>query len=146
MLRIITYPDKRLAKQSRAVSSFDAKLRDLSFDMLKVMKSHLGVGLAAPQVGKSISMFVTEPGLLPHAAICNPKWKPKDGNEAQKLDEGCLSFPGVFLQIPRYTEILVVYNDINGKIHEMELSGYAAHVFQHEAEHLSGILMIDHLA
>jgi peptide deformylase len=115
-------------------------------DMRKVMRVNQGAGLAAPQVGKSLALFVVEDELLPHNAICNPKWQPKEGNEVQRLNEGCLSFPGVFLEIPRYTEITVEYQDMSGKIHEMELSGFAAHVFQHEAEHLDGVLMIDHLA
>jgi peptide deformylase len=146
MLRIVTYPNKSLTKASRAVTSFDARLRDLSFDMLKAMKANDGAGLAAPQIGKSIALFVVASGLLPHDAVCNPKWTPREGNEKVRLNEGCLSFPGVFLDIPRYTEILVEYQDIRGKIHEMELTGFAAHVFQHESEHLDGVLMIDHLA
>jgi len=145
MLRILTYPNEHLVAQNRAVESFDSKLRDLVIDMELVMRRGDGVGLAAPQVGKNIRMFIIEEALLPGGVVCNPSLVPAPESRTYSAREGCLSFPGLILEIPRHTEISVEYQDVDGKIHQVNLDGFAAHVFQHEVDHINGVLMIDHL-
>jgi len=143
MLKILTYPDERLLKQAEKVTVFDPDLRDLAIRMYKAMVMAKGAGLAAPQVGVLQSFFVVEKGLCRHEIIINPTWtKNKDATELL-LEEGCLSFPGLFLKVNRFDKIDVGYQSIDGKMHSDTLSGFAAHVFQHESEHLNGVLFID---
>ena len=145
MLKLVKYPDKRLRKKCEEITTFDAKLRDTVVDMCHVMCRNQGAGLAAPQVGLPVRMFVMDEDLGPHVAICNPSWEPEEDAKLYGATEGCLSIPGLFLTIDRWDKIKVKYQDVCGESHSYVLNGFAAHVFQHETEHLDGILMIDHL-
>lgn len=145
MYTILTYPDKRLLAPSTKVESFDSSLRDSAIRMYKTMLAARGVGLAAPQVGIPQSFFVCHRNVkIKHNMIVNPSWSPAHDAQEYIADEGCLSFPNLFLKISRFTKINVQYQDINGKLHSDVLDGFAAHVFQHEEEHTRGVLMIHH--
>lgn len=144
-MRIRIFPDEVLKEPTEKVLAFDPDLRDKAIRMYKLMMREDGAGLAAPQVGISLSFFVVEKTLMSHVIIANPVWKPAEGSKTYMAEEGCLSFPGLFVEIPRYDKIDVEYQCVDGKMHKDTLDGFAAHVFQHEEEHLRGVLMIDHV-
>lgn len=102
------------------------------------MKHYGGVGLAANQVGWNYRLFVLEGGI-----VCfNPKILFK--SEIQNHDrEGCLSFPGLWLRVHRPEHIMVEYQDADGKVHQNEFTGMTARCFQHELDHLNGIVYTD---
>ncbi len=113
----------------------DGEIAELGRDMLKVMFEHNGIGLAAPQIGINKRVFVM--GNPTQSFICvNPEIVSGTGDI--KDQEGCLSFPGLWLHVNRYETIQVRYQDILGKTHEREFTGLAARVFQHEYDHLNG--------
>jgi peptide deformylase len=113
--------------------------------MYKTMGKADGAGLAAPQVGIPQSFFVIEAGLMEHNFIINPTWEPAEDSKSYMATEGCLSFPGLFIEVERFDKIDVQYQYVDGKLYSATLDGFAAHVFQHESDHLVGTLMIDHL-
>ena len=144
-MRILRYPDDRLKSLTSSVMVFDKSLADAAYAMRRLMKEEDGAGLAAPQVGIPQSFFVVADYLMSHKVIVNPSWSPSNGTETYMAEEGCLSFPGLFLKIKRFKQIDIYYQDVGGKIYKGKLDGFAAHVFQHESDHLVGTLMIDHL-
>jgi peptide deformylase len=113
----------------------DGEIAELGRDMLKVMFEHNGIGLAALQIGINKRVFVM--GNPTQSFICvNPEIVSGTGDI--KDQEGCLSFPGLWLHVNRHETIQVRYQDILGKTHEREFTGLAARVFQHEYDHLNG--------
>ncbi len=103
-----------------------------------------GVGLAAPQVDKSIRVFVYDDGNGLNVVI-NPEILKRSENKL-KMEEGCLSVPGIYADIFRSQSIKVKYFDIEGKKHQKGLIVYEARIFQHEFDHLEGVLFIDYLS
>ena len=144
-MKILKYPDKRLKLKARAIEAFDVDLLSLGNQMYELMRTKDGAGLAAPQVGISQRFLVLEERLLGHKIICNPTWEPTKGALQHKKKEGCLSFPGLVFTVARYDKISVEFQSADGQAIAMELEGFAAHVFQHEVDHLDGILSIDHI-
>lgn len=146
-MQLVIYPDKRLRAHNRPLFRNDIgrELKRKAEEMLKIAKEHDGAAIAAPQVGINQRFFVVvDLKQLPHDIIINPNWGPAHDSETYMANEGCLSFPGLFIEKERFDRINVCYKCIRGKIWSMELSGFAAHVFQHETDHLDGELMIDH--
>lgn len=118
----------------------DGEIAELGRDMLKLMFEYNGIGLAAPQIGINKRIFVM--GNPTQSYICvNPEIV--SGSGTVKEQEGCLSFPGLWLHVNRYETVQVKYQDILGKPHEREFSGMAARVFQHEYDHLNGICFVN---
>lgn len=118
----------------------DGEIAELGRDMLKVMFEHNGIGLAAPQIGINKRIFVM--GNPTQSFICvNPEIV--SGTGEAKEQEGCLSFPGLWLHVNRFETVQVKYQDILGKEHEREFTGLAARVFQHEYDHLSGLCFVN---
>lgn len=140
-LTIRLYGDPVLRKKAQPVSSVGPSERVLIRALLAAMYENKGVGLAAPQVGVSQQIFVADPGDGPIAVI-NPKIVKKSGNA--KMEEGCLSIPGVKLQVRRPAEILVEYTDENNQKVERHFSELMARIFQHENDHLQGKLIVDY--
>jgi peptide deformylase len=145
MLKILTYPDERLTQPTKKVEVIDFTLRDKAIRMIKTMIANQGAGLAAPQVGIPQSFFVVQQGLMDHQIIINPQWTKSEDSVAYMAEEGCLSFPGLFIEVERFDKIDVQYQYVDGKLYTVTLDGFAAHVFQHESDHLLGVVMIDHL-
>lgn len=114
---------------------------DLAERLKLTMKLYGGIGLSANQCGVFERVFVIGSGDFQMVCI-NPKIIQKSEQEV-KDNEGCLSYPGLFVKIPRSQSILVEYTDVTGKKHEVELSGITARCFQHELEHLNGQSFID---
>ncbi|MEZ4336786.1 MAG: peptide deformylase [Sandaracinaceae bacterium] len=145
---ILHYPDKRLREPGKRVTEFGPELEKLVEDMAETMYAAPGVGLAAPQIGASVRVFVIDvatgdddPSEL--RVFVNPEIIERDG--VQVWEEGCLSFPGVHEEIERAERVKVRAQDVTGAVFELEADGLLAVAIQHENDHLEGKLMVDHL-
>jgi len=143
MLSVVTYPNSILRKTAEPVESFDDDLKILLDQMADAMYVKDGVGLAAPQVGISKRIIVVDigEGLL---CLVNPEILAREGEE-KVLEEGCLSLPGVRVDVSRPEKITVAGFDEKGGRIEKNVLGLNARVFQHEIDHLNGVLIIDRL-
>ena len=144
MYRIRVFGDPVLRKRAKPVTKFDDNLEKTIERMIETMYHYDGVGLAAPQVGISQRFFVMDVGNGP-VAVINPEILEIDP-ETEVAEEGCLSFPEIFVEIERSKRIKVKYQNTRGEYVEEELEGYAARVFQHEFDHLNGVLIIDRIS
>jgi peptide deformylase len=140
------YPDPVLRTKTEAVDSFDGSLADLAQEMIATMRSANGLGLAAPQVGISQRFAVVSTGTEPgrETVLVNPELVHSEGWE--DAEEGCLSFPGIYVKIGRFTRVRVRYHDLRGEAREMEAEGLAARAVQHELDHLDGRLLVDRMS
>ncbi len=146
---ILHYPDKRLRELARPVTRFDAELAKLVDDMAETMYAAPGVGLAAPQIGVALRLFIIDvatrddqPSEL--RTFINPELIDQVGEV--RNEEGCLSFPGVHEEVRRAERVRVRAQDATGKSFELEAEGLLAIAIQHEHDHLDGRLMVDHLS
>ena len=144
-LKVIYYPDPRLKKMSRPVEFFDQPLADLAARMLELMREHRGVGLAAPQVGRNIQMFVMNATQQPgdDRVYVNPELIDPSG--AETAEEGCLSIPGINCDVERSQTVILRAHDLKGNPVEERATGYLARVWQHEIDHLNGVLITDRM-
>ncbi len=144
-LKIILYPDPRLFKMSNPVEKFDQALKDLAARMFLLMRENRGVGLAAPQVGLNIRMFVMNSTGEPQddRVYVNPQLSDPAGSD--EAEEGCLSLPKINAQILRSESILMKARDLEGKPFEQIEKGYVARIWQHEVDHLNGTLLLDRM-
>jgi len=149
ILKILTYPDPRLKKKSTPVEKIDKEIEKLLDDMAETMYKAPGVGLAAPQVGINLRVIVIDisarqedsPGLI---ELINPVIISSEG--VQIAEEGCLSIPGFSSEVKRKAKVKVQGVDRKGKLVEYEGNGLLARAFQHEIDHIDGILYIDRLS
>ena len=144
MMRIRLYGDPVLRQKAKKVEIIDEHLNEILEDMIETMYMGDGVGLAAPQVGISLRMFVMDYGEGPMKVI-NPEILEKSEEKAVE-EEGCLSLPEIFEDVERHVWIRVKFQNEKGEWIEMELKDYPARVFQHEYDHLDGILFIDRIS
>ncbi|MFV1883214.1 MAG: peptide deformylase [Balneola sp.] len=153
VLPIVTYNDPVLREKGEPVQEFNDEMHAFIADLFETMYNSDGVGLAAPQVGVSLRVFVLDadnmldddeekPGPM---AFINPEIIEKKGAKVP-MDEGCLSIPDVTDRIIRPETVVVKYKDENFEDQEIEASGWLARVIQHEYDHLDGILFIDYLS
>ena len=154
------YGDPVLRAVGEPVREFGAPLRALGDAMLRAMKAAKGIGLAAPQVGLSLQLFVMDvhdedfapvldgqerkpedimPMLLANATVTIPAGEP------ETYAEGCLSFPGVTGDVERVERAIVRYRDADGAPHVLECAGLLARCVQHEHDHCQGVLFIDRM-
>ena len=140
------YGDPVLRAAGEPVREFGAPLRTLGDAMLRAMKAAKGIGLAAPQVGLSLQLFVMDvhdedimPMLLANATVTIP------AGEADTYTEGCLSFPGITGDVERVERAIVRYRDVDGAPHVLECAGLLARCVQHEHDHCQGVLFIDRM-
>ena len=140
--QIRQFGDPVLKQRAKEVTDIDGGLVKLADDMLVTMYDAPGVGLAAPQVGVQKRLFVYDWGEGPGVLI-NPEVRESDGEWV--FDEGCLSVPGLSWEILRPKRIHVVGIDLDSNEIDLELDEYEARVFQHELDHLDGILLIERL-
>jgi peptide deformylase len=144
MAFIRRYGDPVLKSRATPVDRFDDALRDQVARMGSIMDDALGVGLAAPQVGVSQRLLVYRVGHeAPLVAVVNPEieWSSDDG---EPLEEGCLSLPGVHVDVDRPIHVRVRAQDERGESRLIEASGLEARVLQHEIDHLNGTLILEH--
>lgn len=148
LLRIHHYPDPVLKQKAARITSFDAELRRLAEDMLETMYAAPGVGLAAPQVGVSQRLIVLDcaPKDAPPTPLVavNPEIVGGEGECCE--EEGCLSVPEYYAKVPRQEKVRVRFQTLDGTAREVEADGLWAVCFQHEIDHLDGILFVDHLS
>lgn len=140
--KITEYPGTVLAEMGKLVTKFDDNLAELCADMFDTMYDAEGVGLAAPQIGLNLRLFVMDcEGVKLIAA--NPEIIATEGE--QSSPEGCLSVGKVPAVVVRPMNATLRAQDEKGKWFEREASGYAARAFMHETDHCNGTLFIDHL-
>jgi peptide deformylase len=144
-LQIIQYPDPRLKRVSAPVEKFDESLKALAARMFQLMREARGVGLAAPQVGQNIRLFIMNHTGEPadDRVYVNPELIEAEGSE--EAEEGCLSLPGLNVRVVRDKKMRIVAKDVEGKPIDQSESGYIARVWQHEFDHLNGTLITDRM-
>ncbi len=146
--KILAYPDPELKKISAPVPEINDSIRELVRDMAETMYAAPGVGLAAPQVGVHQRVIVIdvsakdeEPGLI---VAINPVLVRGEGESYE--EEGCLSVPRYGANVPRYASVVVSALDLDGEEVTYHAEDLLAIAFQHEIDHLDGILFVDHLS
>ena len=145
MHRLVLYPDPVLNRRAEPVALDLPDLPELVECLTATMREAHGVGLAAPQVGRSLRLFVAaESGDSDEALVCiNPTIQPF--GEAVELEEGCLSIPDLRADIVRPEQVRMTWTGLDGKECRGEFDGLLARIIQHEFDHLEGILFIDRL-
>ena len=166
------YGDPVLRRKAKAVNpndtlrvpGFEAQtVREVAETMMETMFDQRGVGLAAPQIGLGVRMFVAveyaddeeenegqdtplRSKVLREYVMLNPVIKPLDKKKDKSYQEGCLSIPGIYEEgVPRSKRVSISYTDLDGKQQTLEAEDYLARVFQHELDHLDGVLFLDRL-
>jgi len=151
ILPIVAYGDSVLRKVTDDIDPEEIDVKELSDNMFETMRNANGVGLAAPQIGKSIRIFIVDAGPMEDekyvdfsAVFVNPEILDEDG-EDWDFEEGCLSIPGIREDVRRREKVTIRYFDENWKEHEREFDGIVARIIQHEYDHLEGVLLTDYL-
>lgn len=148
VLPIIKLGHPSLRKRALEVTRFDDELVRLARNMIDTMRVNEGIGLAGNQVNVLQRIFVIDFQLVDETqearAFVNPRILRREGSV--KMEEGCLSIPGVRADVVRPETVEVEYQDLEGRTHREVLTELPARVFQHELDHLDGILFIDHLS
>ncbi len=142
ILKIVTEENPVLRQKSKEITQVSKRVKILAKNMLETLYDAPGVGLAAPQVGVLERIIVIDVGDGPIVLI-NPQILSREGENRDV--EGCLSIPGRNEYITRANKVVVTGMDLNGKKVKLEGSGLLARAFQHEIDHLNGILFIDYL-
>jgi len=154
--KVITLNDERLRQKAKKVKQFTPALKQLAADMLETMRAHQGVGLAGPQIGVMQRIFVAE---IPASRSGTDEPHPQSGTSyilinpeiIQSADtlvegrEGCLSIPTWYGLVERPEWVEVHAQDLNGKKIKLKVDDLLARIFQHELDHLNGVLFIDHI-
>ncbi|MCW5898356.1 MAG: peptide deformylase [Flavobacteriales bacterium] len=161
ILPIRAYGDPVLKRRAKAIEPGHPGLEQLIADMFETMYAASGVGLAAPQVGQSIRLFIVDASPFAEAGedgepaddptlkdfkrvFINPEILEEEGEE-WPFEEGCLSIPNIREEVKRQPRIVLRYQDERFKEHQETFEGFAARVIQHEYDHVEGILFTDHL-
>lgn len=142
------YGDAILTKRAEEVTEFDQNLSKLVDDMFETMYGAPGVGLAAPQVGVLKRLFVMDcssgKDKKQKVVLINPVIETEEGEQVG--DEGCLSFPGVFIEVKRPQRVVVRAQDLNGSEISLDVMDLQARCVSHETDHLDGELFINYLS
>ncbi len=138
---IRTFGDPVLKSRATSVKDFDESLERLSEDMMRIMREHDGVGLAANQIGRLKRIFVAAYEDAEYA-IVNPVIEGRS-ETTEKDIEGCLSIPGTWVEVERSLAVTVTGQDPSGTPVHIEAEGLLARIFQHEIDHLDGVLILD---
>jgi peptide deformylase len=144
-LDIVHWPDPVLLKGTKPVEGVDDELREIVSEMGRVMHELRGVGLAAPQVGIGRRLMLVCPSGEPgEETVClNPEILSREGQG--EMEEGCLSFPGIYGIIDRPEKVKVRYRDLDWAEKTLDLDGFVGRVFQHEFDHLNGVVFVDRM-
>lgn len=165
ILPIRAYGDPVLKKVATDIEPGHPGLKELITDMYETMYAANGVGLAAPQIGQSLRLFIVDTHAGAESDDPDAEKAPADSEEEPRLkkvfinpyiveedgeewgfEEGCLSIPNIREEVQRQPTVVLQYQDENFVEHEEEFEGFAARVIQHEHDHLDGVLFIDHLS
>ena len=148
ILDIVKYGDPVLTQRADEVTEFGGKLKKLVDDMFETMYGAPGVGLAAPQIGVLKRLFVMDCGSRKgngrKLALINPVIELEEGEQIG--DEGCLSFPGIFLEVKRPQRVVVKALDIDGTEFRLDMMDLEARCASHETDHLDGELFIEYVS
>lgn len=155
ILPIVTYNDDILREQTQAIIENSDSLQRLIDNMFETMYNSNGVGLAAPQIGQGLSLFVINADVMTEElddqedlgplVFINPEIIRFDG-EKLKMEEGCLSIPDVRDDVVRHDIVTITYKDRNFNTQTKTFTGWVSRVVQHEYDHLNGVLFLDHLS
>lgn len=137
---LVLFPDERLRQISKEVD-LASDFKRVIEDMFAVMYKHKGIGLSAIQIGVPLRLVVADVGEGKEIYI-NPKIERLGGTQ-KVMNEGCLSFPGIWEKVKRFTKITISYRDVEGNNKTLNTGGLRAQMLQHEIEHLDGILLGD---
>ena len=153
VLEVLAFPNPYLRKRAEPVTDFGDDLQRIVHDMEETMAERDGLGLAATQVGVDMRMLILDPYAFegdegrgkPNVVIINPEviW---ESEEKITGEEGCLSFPGVFIQVERPASVTIRAQDASGETFELSGSRLGARAILHEIDHLNGVVMIDHVS
>ena len=148
---IVLYGDPVLKKPAEDIEEGDMDIQQLADDMFETMYQASGIGLAAPQIGKSIRMFIVDGSPLDEEGMdhfkkvfINPEILWEEGKN-WVFEEGCLSIPGIREDVQRPPKLRINYLDEHFEEHEEEFEGMQARIIQHEYDHIEGVLFTDHL-
>ncbi len=144
MLEIYTIGEEILREKCKKVEKFDSALELLVNAMFEKMDEADGVGLAAPQVGVDLRVFVIDDHRGVRKAFVNPEIIETSMEECS-MEEGCLSIPGVYTYLTRSKKVTVQAQDVTGKTFRLEGDDLLARAIQHENDHLNGVLFVDRL-
>lgn len=146
LLKILKYPSQKLRTKAKAITTFDKTLQQQIDDMLETMYAAPGIGLAATQVNIHNRLFVMDlsedksnPLVFINSQIIELKG-------VEEMEEGCLSFPGVYAKVKRANEVTITALDRNGESFTLTADGLMAVCIQHEYDHTQGKLFVDHLS
>jgi len=149
---IVAYGHPVLKKQAQDINREETDVKELAEDMFETMYHAQGIGLAAPQIGKSLRMFIADASPLEDEEIgdwkqvfVNPEIIEEAGDD-WAFEEGCLSIPGIREDVIRPEEIKIHYFDENWDEHTKVFTGMKARIIQHEYDHIDGILFTDHIS
>ena len=148
VLPIVQWPDSRLTETSVPVEAITPEIETLAADMLETMYAAPGRGLAGPQVGAMVRVFVMDAGWKegkPDPLVCINPMLMEISEERASNSEGCLSIPGVSAEISRPAQVQMLWTGLNGGRYVQSFTGFAAACVQHEIDHLDGIITFDHL-
>jgi peptide deformylase len=160
ILPIVAYGDPVLRKPAKAIEPGTIDVKKLSDDLFETMYASSGIGLAAPQVGHGVRMFVVDGTMIDQdepedekdpslegfkKVFINPEIIEEDGDD-WGFEEGCLSIPGIRAEVMRPEVIRIRYVDLDGNEYDEEYDGMAARIIQHEYDHLEGKLFTDYLS
>ncbi len=156
MLEIVTYPNEILKKKTSPVKTVDSEIKDIVENMKQTMYKNEGIGLAANQVNLPLSIMIIDTTASTSryeidenqehfkGVLINPELIEAGGEHVMK--EGCLSFPGLQVEVKRFSNVLVKAINEHEEEVILNLSGFPAIVFQHESDHLNGITFIDRIS
>jgi peptide deformylase len=145
---IVIWPDERLRQETSEITEVTDEIRQLARDLTDTMYASNGLGIAAPQIGVPLKMFLVEPELAGRSPeddpVCfmNPEVI-ETSDERQKGEEGCLSFPGIYVQVERPLRARVRALGLDGELFEFEGDELLARCLLHENDHLTGQLLVD---
>lgn len=149
---IVVYGDPVLKRRAKEIEKDMVDIEELSQDLFETMEAAKGIGLAAPQIGKGLRMFVVDTSPLEvegmediRKIFINPTLEKETGEE-WAFEEGCLSIPEIREEIFRKPKIKITYWDENWEKHREEFDGMKARIIQHEYDHIEGILFTDYLS
>ncbi len=144
MNRIIKYPNPILRKKATEVKELSEEIKKFAGDMIETMIESQGIGLSAPQIGESKRIIVVQMEKGPQVFV-NPKII-VESKEKELMEEGCLCFPKLFLEIKRAKKVQIEAVTMAGEKVRIEAEGLLARIFQHEVDHLDGILFINRVS
>ena len=147
---IVKFGNRALREKAKAVEQIDDGVRQLVSDMLASMYADNGLGLAAEQIGRNEAVCVIDVpkeaagGIDMPVVLINPTITATEGEVVGQ--EGCLSFPGIYVNVKRAVHATVEFMDLKGKTQSLETSDLFARAVQHELDHLNGVLLVDHMS